>query len=108
MVRENAETASVRRQLEEVNRRLRNHPLNSDEFTRARALMKGTSPEDRAEVNAALREQGLPGVGTQMRMMLFGLGSLARLNRRRLRLENLLGGHDADGQDGGTSPRPFP
>ena len=100
MVGENAETASIRRQLEEVNRRLRDHPLNSEEFARARALMKDTSVEDHTAVAAALREQGLPGVGTQMRMMLFGLTSLARLNRKRLHLENLLSQREAGGRAG--------
>lgn len=97
MVDENAQRASVQRQLDQVNRRLLDHPLNSEKFTRARALMKESSAEDQDEIRAALQKRGLPGVGTQMRMMALGLPSLARLNRQRLRLENRLSGFDADG-----------
>lgn len=90
MADENAQRASVQRRLDQVNRRLQNHPLNSEKFLRARALMKESSVENHAEVSAALREQGLPGLGAQMRMMALGLPSLARLNGKRLRLENML------------------
>ena len=86
--------AAVRLQLDSVNRRIEKHPLNSEKFTRARALMQESSVEHRETVSAALREQGLPEIGTQMRMMLFGLGSLARLNRRRLRLDAALSQND--------------
>lgn len=65
--------AAVRLQLDSVNRRIEKHPLNSEKFTRARALMQESSVEHRETVSAALREQGLPEIGTQMRMMLFGL-----------------------------------
>jgi len=55
------------------------------------------SGEGRDAVTAALREQGLPAIGTQMRMMLFGLTSLARLNSRRARLEETIAQADGRG-----------
>ncbi|MCC9176817.1 MULTISPECIES: hypothetical protein [unclassified Arthrobacter] len=97
MANENAQRASLQRQLDSMNRRIQDHPLNSEKFTRARALVKESSVEDRVEVSATLREQGLPGVGAQMRMLALGLASLARLNRKRLRLENMLSELDAGG-----------
>ena len=89
--------AAVRRQLDKVQRRLAEHPLNSDEFTRARALIKEMPDADRTSVEAALQAQGLPGFGRQTRLLLVGLPSLARLNRRRLRLEAKLGSHGSHG-----------
>ena len=73
------------------------HPLNSEQSRRARALTREMSGEGRDAVTAALREQGLPAIGTQMRMMLFGLTSLARLNSRRARLEETIAQADGRG-----------
>ncbi|WP_152970010.1 hypothetical protein [Arthrobacter sp. Edens01] len=96
MPKDTADPVAVCRQLDQINRRIAKHPLNSEKFTRARALMREAPAEERGTVSAALREQDLPSVPTQMRMMLFGLTSLARLNRRRIKLEEQLA--DAEGR----------
>ena len=102
MAKKTADPAAVRRRLDKVNRRLAKHPLNSEKFTRARAwaraLMRETPVEEHGTVSAGLRQQGLPSIPKQMGMMLLGLTSLARLNGRRMRLEEALADAESRGQ----------
>ena len=79
------------RRLEQVTARLRAHPLNSDEFTRAREVVRVHADQGREAVEGALRAEDLPSPGKQSRMLLFGLPSLARLNRKRIELERRAG-----------------
>ena len=79
--------ATLQARLAEVNARIAAHPLNSAEFARAREVGAAKTDEDAAAVNAELAAQGLPTLGRQARMMALGLTSLARLNRKRIRLE---------------------
>ncbi|MDO9377667.1 MAG: hypothetical protein Q7T56_02375 [Nocardioidaceae bacterium] len=88
--------AAARRGLTEVNDRIGAHPLRSQEFLRAREVMAAASEEDADAVDDALRRQGLPGRGRQLRMMALGLTSLARLNRKRLALEARIAELEAD------------
>ena len=79
--------AAARERLVDVNQWIAAHPLNSTDFRRARALV-GTMPEaDRTEIESALRDRGLPSLGKQTKMLALGVTSLARLNRKRIRLE---------------------
>jgi len=81
---------ALRERLERINSRIAAHPLNSEQFLRARAVVSQAGDAERSEVDATLREQGLPGLGAQTKMMMVGLASLARLNRKRIRLEEKL------------------
>mgnify|MGYP004510177547 CR=1 FL=1 len=92
----NAKISALRHQLEAVNARIAGHPLQSETFLRARSVAAERTEGDARELNETLRRQGLPTLGAQARMVATGAGSLARLNRRRIRLEKRLAayGHD--------------
>jgi hypothetical protein len=89
----------VRRRLDTVNAQIAAHPLRSDQFVLARAVVARTQSAGDEAVKSALREQALPAPRVQMRMMALGLASLARLNRRRIRLERQVAQLDRDSSD---------
>jgi hypothetical protein len=70
-----------------ANRRIEQHPLNSGPLKEARDYVSEHRSEGREAVDQALSERGLPTTAMQGRAMLRGLTSLARLNRKRIKLE---------------------
>jgi len=87
MVDNDSRRDTLRRRLAIVNERIAEHPLSSEEFTRARAVVAQRTDDGPQAVNAELRAQGVPSLGAQARLIVRRAGSLARLNRKRLRLE---------------------
>ena len=82
--------AAARARLEQVNAKIAAHPLSSVRFVRAREVVSAAGDAERDAVEASLRAQELPSLAEQGRMLALGLVSLARLNRKRLRLEKKL------------------
>lgn len=95
MSAEPSDRSAARERLDRVNARIAAHPLSSDEFRRAREVVAGTPSQEREQVEAALRAENLPSLRTQTRMMFLGLASLARLNRKRIALEQAAGSGSA-------------
>ena len=82
-----SELAKARNRLRDVQRRIADHPLNAPEMLEARALAAEDRDGDREAVGSELARRGLPSIGAQSRALVLGLTSLARLNRKRIRLE---------------------
>lgn len=80
----------VRRKLEDVDAQISAHPLHSDSFEEARRLGAERVHDDPRSLDNELRSRGLPTLAKQARMIAFGTPSLARLNRKRLKLEQQL------------------
>jgi hypothetical protein len=57
----------------------------------ARRMVKESQVDDRRVVAAELRDRNLPNMRKQLMTLIFGLPSLARLNRERIKLERELG-----------------
>lgn len=81
---------AARRTLERVNARIAAHPLNSARFVRALAVSAEHALQGKQQMEDALRAENLPGSVTQVRMLAFDSIGLARLNRRRIRLEHTI------------------
>ena len=79
--------AEAREQLRSVQARIAGHALNAPEMRAARAVAAKHRDGDRAAVEDELARRGLPSLGAQSRALALGLTSLARLNRKRIRLE---------------------
>lgn len=79
--------AEAREQLRSVHRRIADHALNAPEMVAARAVAAVHRDGDRAVVENELSRRGLPSLAAQSRALVLGLTSLARLNRKRIRLE---------------------
>ncbi|WIE64993.1 hypothetical protein DEI99_000255 [Curtobacterium sp. MCLR17_036] len=82
--------AALRARHRGVQARIAAHPLNDPEMERARMLVKNSDGAAQQQVSAELRAQGLPSMTRQTWTLVTGLPGLARLNRRRLRLEREL------------------
>lgn len=80
--------AACRKRLEAINARIDQHKLNSPQMKAAREVVAENRDEGRQAVEQALSERGLPTTAEQGRALLLGLTSLARLNRKRVKLEN--------------------
>ena len=63
------------------------HPLNAPDMLAARAVVKEHRAGGRDAIEAELAQRGLPRLSAQSRTLFSGLTSLARLNRKRIRLE---------------------
>ena len=81
----NNEKAHAR--LRHVQARIAAHPLMDPRMQEARRIVKESQVEDRRLVTTELRERNLPTMRQQVTTMLFGLPSLARLNRERIKLQ---------------------
>ncbi|HEV7951344.1 MAG TPA: hypothetical protein VGP24_16405 [Glaciihabitans sp.] len=77
----------ARSQLGAVNARIDNHVLNRSPMREAREVVAQFPDADKEIVERELASQQLPGLAAQGKALLFGLTSLARLNRKRLKLE---------------------
>ena len=77
----------ARDELRAVRERIDQHPLNAAEFLEARSVIAEHQESEREAVVAELERRSLPSLGAQNRALVLGLTSLARLNRKRIRLE---------------------
>ena len=82
-----AHLTKAKEQLRDVQRRIADHALNAPEMLKARALAAERRDGDRDAVESELARLGLPSISAQSRALVLGLTSLARLNRKRIRLE---------------------
>lgn len=82
--------AAAHRKLARLNARIAAHPLNSARFARALEVSAEHASHGRQQMEDALRAENLPGWLRQMRMLAFDSIGLARLNRRRIRLEHTI------------------
>ena len=78
---------ACRKRLADINSRIDQHTLNSPGMKAARALVADKKDLDRQAVELALAEHDLPTTAQQGRALILGLTSLARLNRKRIKLE---------------------
>ncbi|AWB85617.1 hypothetical protein C3E77_02580 [Mycetocola zhujimingii] len=79
--------AKARDELRRVRERIDQHPLNDPAFLEARSVIAEHQESEREVVAAELARRNLPSLGSQSRALVLGLTSLARLNRKRIRLE---------------------
>lgn len=93
----NGTLGDARSRLSAVNARIDNHALNRSPLKKAREVVAKFPDADKAVVERELASRQLPGLAAQGRALLFGLASLARLNRRRLKLENKIAKLEASG-----------
>ena len=77
-----------KRKLSAINGRINSHALNTSPMKEAREVVTEHRGEGQKEVDHALSERGLPSTATQGRALISGLVSLARLNRKRRKLEH--------------------
>ena len=84
----NNEKAHAR--LRHVQSRNAAHPLMDPRMQEARRIVKESQVEDRRLVAAELRDGNLPTMRRQVVTMIVGLPGLARLNRKRIKLEREL------------------
>lgn len=82
-----AKVDAARAKLEAVTARISAHPLNAAPMVEAREFAAEYRDSGMDAVNRALLERNLPSTSEQSKALLLGLASLARLNRRRIRLE---------------------
>jgi hypothetical protein len=85
-----SELAQAQLKLDATNARIAAHRLNSTAMTDARAVVKEHRDEGKDAVVQALSERALPTAAQQGKALVLGLPSLARLNRKRLKLEDLV------------------
>ncbi|WEO76404.1 hypothetical protein BJQ94_13650 [Cryobacterium sp. SO2] len=93
---ETSDRAQTQRQLDTITARIDAHVLNSQRMTDARQVTAEHRDAGKGAVEQALSERGLPGAAEQGRALVFGLASLARLNRKRLRLETRIAAMEPD------------
>jgi hypothetical protein len=79
--------AKVKKQLREVQEQIADHPLNAPDMLAARAVVKEHRAVERDAIETELARRDLPRLSAQSRALFLGLTSLARLNRKRIRLE---------------------
>ena len=79
--------AKARNELRAVRERTDQHPLNAPEFLEARSVVAEHQDGEREVAEAELARRNLPSLGAQSRALVLGLTSLARLNRKQIRLE---------------------
>jgi hypothetical protein len=87
MTTHNDALAEARNKLDSVNGRINAHVLNTSPMKEAREVVAQHRDDDKSVIQEELRKQGLPTTGEQGRALLFGLTSLARLNRKRIKIE---------------------
>lgn len=86
----------ARSRLSAVNARIDNHALNRPPMKDAREVVAQHPDADKETVERELASQQLPGLAAQGKALFFGLASLARLNRKRLKLEKKIATLEAE------------
>lgn len=79
--------AQCKQRLAAVNKKIDRHVLNSPRMMAAREVLADHRDEGKPVIAGMLSDRGLPTPAQQGRALLFGLTSLARLNRKRIKLE---------------------
>lgn len=79
--------AQCRQRLATVNKKIDVHVLNSPRMKAAQDVLAEHRNQDKAVIAGVLSDKGLPTPSQQRRALLFGLTSLSRLNRTRIKLE---------------------
>lgn len=79
--------AQCRQKLTAVNKKIDLHVLNSPRMKAAQGVLAKHLDQENEVIAGVLSDRGLPTPSQQGRALLFGLTSLARLNRRRIKLE---------------------
>jgi hypothetical protein len=87
---EDTERARTQGQLDGINARIDAHALNAPPMKAAREVATEYRDGGKEAVERELAERSLPGAAVQGKALVLGLASLARLNRKRLKLENRL------------------
>ena len=87
---DDAKRAPTQQQLDVINARIDAHALNTAPMKAAREVTAEYRDGGKDAVEKALADRGLPGTAVQGKALVLGLASLARLNRKRIKLENRL------------------
>lgn len=78
---------SLQRRLQVVSAAIEAHPMSSETFQRAQAVITAHGNDDDALIERELAEQNLPKVTDLGRQVFQGAVSFARLHRERFKLE---------------------
>jgi hypothetical protein len=87
---DDANRVTTQQQLDVINGRIDAHALNTAQMKAAREVTAEFRDGGTDAVQKALADRGLPGTAVQGKALVLGLASLARLNRKRVKLENRL------------------